>query len=156
MAITGQAKKRTHMKESSRQGRETVEELSGGPMEAGTRAYSRTVFSVDTAPYIEREDKRNTKECGKEACSMAKAPNSSTMDRDIKATSRRTSSTDKESSTRMIRLFMVFGKIISCLSLIWSSPSLVRSELGMKLLFIHICSILLIMTQLTLNNTSVS
>ena len=98
--ISGQASSPIYTKGSSRKGRETVGEHSGGQTGAGMRVSSGMESKAAMGSYTEKEATSSMKGLGITACSMAKAHSSSKMARDMKEHSRKISSTVKEFSIR--------------------------------------------------------
>ena len=89
------------------------EELSGGLMEVGIRVSSEMGFRVVLVLCSVRVEIVNMKDIGTMACSMVKEFNFSKTVRSMKGHSKKTSSMETESSTRMIRSFMECGRIMS-------------------------------------------
>lgn len=100
-SIPGLARKVTSMRESSREEKEMEGAPSGGQMAAGTKEISGMEFSRAGECSIAKEDTENTKVTGIMACSTAKALSISRTGSDTRELSKKTSSTGRESSTKM-------------------------------------------------------
>lgn len=100
--ILGLARKATFIKESSKEGKEMEEELSGGQMAAGTREISEMECKVAGACFSERADTCSMKAIGIMECSMVKELNISRTVSAMRAPLNRTSFTVREYSTRTI------------------------------------------------------
>jgi len=98
--ILGQASKVMYTRANSRLEKETVEELSGGQMVAGTKETLEMEFKVGGEYFIGKEDIDNTRVIGIMVCLMAKVHNTSRTVNAMKVHSNRTSSTVKEYSTK--------------------------------------------------------
>lgn len=126
--IIGPENNSTLMKENSRQAKGMARELSGGPMEVGTKANSGKESNAVTEYSLEKEAIKSMKECGRTVCSMEKELNSLITDKDTKATSKKISFMATESFTKTIQSFMEFGRTMSYQSLTWLSRFLVKSD----------------------------
>lgn len=93
--------------------REMVGEHSGGPMAAGTRVSSKTVFNAVLAHFTVKAALVNTRAFGKTACSTARASNISTTVNAIKAISKRINSMAMASSTKTTQSSTVCGRIMN-------------------------------------------
>ena len=114
VCIDGPERSRTYTKENSSQESVMAEELSGGQMAVGTKASSRKESNVVRECFIEKVEVGSMKAAGKMVCLTVREFNTLTMANDMKAFSKKISSTEMVSSTKMTRSFMVFGKIMSC------------------------------------------
>lgn len=113
--IDGPVKSPTFMRDSSRQENVMVGALFGGRMAVGTKEISRTVCNVDKVYSTGRVVARSTKAAGRMECSTARGFSSSTMESDMKVTSRKISSMVMVCSIKMTLSFMEYGRIMSCL-----------------------------------------
>lgn len=92
-----------------------VVEHSGGQMEAGMKDNLEMEYKVVMVSYIEKVGINNMKDHGTMVCLMVRELNSFKMVKNIKELSSKINSMEKVYSTRMIQLFMEYGKIINCL-----------------------------------------
>jgi hypothetical protein len=118
-SIIGLERRVTYMRGSLRLVSVTEEELFGGVMEVGMRDSLEMVCRVVGEFCIVREGIANMRVTGTTVCLMVRVFSISRMDSDMRALLNRISSMETEYFTRMIRLYMECGRIMSYLLLTW-------------------------------------